>query len=121
MKLIETVVVLLYLLLMVLVGIYFSRRAHSSEEDYWVAGRSIGSFVGAFAIFSAAATGSSYYGSVGAGITYGLPYYLANTLGAVGLFTIALFLFAAPMRRAKVYTLPEYFAKRYGPAVHLVS
>src|SRR5690625_4233407 len=103
----ETTIVIVYLIAMILIGLYFTKKAQSSEDDYWVAGRQIGSFVGAFAIFSAVATGSSFYGSIGAGISFGLPYYLANAVGGVGLFILALFLFAAPMRRAKVYTLPD--------------
>lgn len=121
MRPIETTVIMIYLIGMVLIGIYFAKKALSTEEDYWVAGRKINSFVGSFAIFAAVASGSSLYGSIGSGVAYGLPYYLALALGSIGLFPFALFIFAAQMRRSGVLTLPGYFAKRYGASVQLLS
>jgi len=103
------------------IGIYYSRRALSSEDDYWVAGRSVNSFVGSFAIFAAVASGSSLYGSIGLGWRFGVTYYLCYGLSAISLFPFALFIFAAQMRRSGVRTLPEYFNRRYGKSVHLLS
>src|SRR5690625_4316152 len=99
MKVTESIVIVVYLIAMVFIGIYFARRAHSSEDDYWVAGRQIGGFVGSFAMFAAVASGSSLYGSVGSGVEYGLTFYLATAFGSIAIFPIALFLFAAQMRR----------------------
>ncbi|WP_138418639.1 sodium:solute symporter family protein [Aquibacillus sediminis] len=121
MRPVETTVIIVYLLVMTVIGIYFSRKALSTEDDYWLAGRSVNGFVGSFAVFAAVASGGSMYGAIGSGVAYGVPYYLATGLGSVALFPFALFLFAAQMRRSGVTTLPAYFGKRFGNSVRIVS
>lgn len=121
MKVVETIMVLGYCVLVIGIGVYYYRRASQSKEEYFMAGRSFTTFAAAFALFAAVASGSSMVGGVGLGWRDGLPFYLAYGLGAISLFPFALFLFAAQMRRTGATTLPEFFEKRYGSAVSLVG
>lgn len=51
-KIYEVCVVLAYLLVCLAIGVYYSRRATASEEEYWVGGRFLTKTAGAFAVFA---------------------------------------------------------------------
>ncbi|MBP2079254.1 sodium:solute symporter family protein [Oceanobacillus polygoni] len=121
MQLTETIIIGIYLVLMVLMGIYFTRRAHSSENDYWTAGKSINTFVGAFALFAALASSSSLMGAVGSGVALGVPFLFAYGFGAVAILPFTLFLVAGQIRRSGVSTLPEFFKQRFGKSVQIIA
>ncbi|SDJ13569.1 sodium:solute symporter family protein [Natribacillus halophilus] len=121
MQVTETIIIVIYLIVVILMGIYFSRRALSTEDDYWAAGRRINSFVGAFALFAALASASSLMGAVGSGVEFGLPFFFAYGFGAIGILPLLLFVAAGQLRRSGVRTLPEYFSKRYGQSVQIIA
>ncbi|GAA0428061.1 sodium/proline symporter PutP [Lentibacillus halophilus] len=121
MQILETVILGVYLVLMTLMGIYFTKRAHSSENDYWTAGKSINTFVGAFALFAALASSSSLMGAVGSGVALGVPFLFAYGFGAVAILPFTLFLVSGQIRRSGVNTLPEFFKQRYGQTVQIVA
>lgn len=50
MQVTESIIMFIYLVVLTVIGIYFYRRARQSESDYFTAGQSINTFVGAFAI-----------------------------------------------------------------------
>ncbi len=105
-----------YFLLLLFVGIVFSRRTRSLE-DYFLASRDLGSL---FVFLSLAASwiGASstlvtvdeaFYGGISSFWIMGLP----AVLTALG---FALF-FAAPIRRLPILTLPDLVEMRYGRLV----
>ncbi|KGP91810.1 Na+:solute symporter [Pontibacillus chungwhensis BH030062] len=121
MQIMEATILGIYLLIMTGIGIWFAKRAHSSEGDYWTAGGKINSFVGSFAFFAAVASSSSLMGAVGSGVALGIPFLLAYGFGAVAIPSFAMFLISGQIRRAGVKTLPEFFKTRYGKSVQIVS
>ena len=121
MRITESVVLLIYLAAVTGIGIYFYRRARGSESDYFTAGKSINTFVGAFAIFAATASASSLMGAVGSGVSLGFPFYFAYAFGAVALLPFAIFLIAGQMRKSGVSTVPDFFRQRFGTSVQLVA
>jgi SSS family transporter len=121
MQLTESIIMVIYLIIMTLMGIYFSKRAHSSESDYWTAGKKINTFVGAFALFAALASSSSLMGAVGSGVSLGVPFLFAYGFGAVAILPFTMFLVAGQIRRSGVATLPEFFKQRYGNAVQILA
>jgi Na+/proline symporter len=108
MQLTETIILAIYLVAMTIMGIYFTRRAHSSESDYWTAGKKINTFVGAFALFAALASSSSLMGAVGSGVSLGIPFLFAYGFGAVAILPFTMFLVSGQIRRSGVATLPEF-------------
>lgn len=110
----ETVIVGVYLLVMIAMGVYFARRAHSSEDDYWSAGRKINSFVGGVALFAALASASSLMGAVGGGVELGLPFFMTYGFAATAILPFTVFLISGQIRRSGVRTMPEFFKVRYG-------
>ena len=66
--LLEQILVGVYLLGCVGIGIVASQRAKGSRDEYWVAGRRVGTVVNSMAIMAALASGGSIIGVMGLAI-----------------------------------------------------
>ncbi|MUV37032.1 hypothetical protein JNUCC1_00838 [Lentibacillus sp. JNUCC-1] len=75
MQVMEASILGVYLVAMIILGASFTRRAHSSESDYWTAGKSISTMVGAFALFAALASSSSLMGLLAQGSPWGFHFF----------------------------------------------
>ena len=117
----ESIILFLYIIVMTLFGIYFYKRARSTEDDYFTAGRSINTFVGAFALFAALASSSSLMGSIGSGVAFGAPFFFTYAFGAVAILPFTMFLISGQIRRSGVKTLPDFFNQRFGRSVQIVA
>lgn len=113
----ERALVLLYLAGCIGIGIYASRKVLASRDEYWVAGRRIGTFVNATAIMAALASGGSIIGVMGLAYSQGIPATLALFAGAVLGFPLASLLVAEPLRNFGRYTITDFLAYRYPHAV----
>ncbi|WP_020007108.1 sodium:solute symporter family protein [Salinicoccus albus] len=121
MQVTEGIILIIYLIFMTLIGIYFYTRARQSESDYFTAGQSINTFVGAFAIFTAITSSSSLMGAVGSGVTLGLPYFFTYAFGVLAALPLAMFLISGQVRRAGVKSMPEFFHQRFGKSVQILA
>lgn len=107
-------IVFIYLLLMLFIGWYSSKKI-SSNEDFMVAGRRLGPILMAGTLAATEIGGGSSLGVVEK--AYGdwgmsASWYVL-TMGIT--FTI-LTIFGPKLRRSMVKTVPEYFRRRYGKA-----
>jgi len=102
---IEHILVVAYLAGCIGIGILASRKVLKSRDEYWVAGRRIGSIVNAMAIMAALASGGSIIGVMGLGYGRGIPYTLALFAGAVVGFPLASILIAKPLRNFGNFTI----------------
>ena len=114
---IEHWLVAAYLLVCVAVGALATRRVIGSADEYWVAGRRVGTWVNALAIMAALASGGSLVGVLGLAYSGGIPATLALFAGAVVGFPLATILVAAPLRRLAKFTITDFMAFRYPHAV----
>ncbi|MFC0014101.1 MULTISPECIES: sodium:solute symporter [Allobacillus] len=121
MQVTESIIMVIYLVVLTIIGIYFYRRARQSESDYFTAGQSINTFVGAFAIFAAVASSSSLLGAVGSGVALGVPYFFTYAFGVIAIMPFAMFLISGQIRRSGVKTVPEFFNQRFGSSVQIVA
>ena len=110
---IERVLVCLYLAGCILIGIVVSRRVLTNQDEYWVAGRSIGPGVNAMAIMAALASGGSILGVMGYAYKAGIPATLALFAGAVVGFPLASILVARPLRRFGKFTITDFLSWRF--------
>ncbi len=115
--LVERALVLLYFAACVGIGIAASRRARGSGDEYWVAGRRVGTWVNAMAIMATLASGGSIIGVMGLAYSQGIPATLALFAGAVVGFPLASFLVARELRNFGRYTITDFLAYRYPSAV----
>jgi len=100
-----------YMVLMFLMGAYFSRRIKSTG-DFYVAGRKLGLAAASSTIAATTIGGSATI--VVAKVIYesGLPGIWYDLAGGVGLIVLGL-AFAASVRRFGVYSLPEMIERMY--------
>ncbi|MEZ4453267.1 MAG: sodium:solute symporter family protein [Nannocystaceae bacterium] len=113
----EWVLVILYLVGCVGIGVVASRRAQGSGDEYWVAGRRIGTAVNATAIMASLASGGSIIGVMGLAYQTGVPATLALFAGAVLGFPLASLLVARPLRNFGKYTITDFLGHRYAHGI----
>ncbi len=116
---INAIVLFVYLLSMVALGIYLSRYV-KSDEDYFLAGRSLNKWVIAGSIMSTNVAAIYLVGPAGAaygggGVSTLLIAWTGNMIAAVS----ALF-FVPRLRRMRITTVSEYLEDRYGVALRLL-
>lgn len=118
--------IVLYLLAMVLVGIYFGKKGSGkSSDDFYLGGRKMGPIVTAM---SAEASDMSSYLLMGLpGLAYlcGLPEVTWTAIGlAVGTYLNWLIVARRLRRysaRLEAITVPDFFSRRYGDQKHVLS
>ena len=115
--LLERVLVAVYLAACIGIGIAVSKRVLSSRDEYWVAGRRIGTVVNSMAIMAALASGGSIIGVMGLAYAQGIPATLALFGGAVVGFPLASILVARPLRNFGKFTITDFMSFRYPHAL----
>jgi len=109
----ERILVLIYLAACIVIGVFASRKVLASRDEYWVAGRRIGTAVNAMAIMASLASGGSIIGVMGLAYSQGIPATLALFAGAVIGFPLASLLVARPLRAFGKYTITDFLAFRF--------
>lgn len=118
------VIIFIYMALTIILGLVVSKRkqakqAKQSNEDFLMAGKSLGPLVLAGTLFAANTGGASTTGIATNVFTYGLSaswYVIAAGIGFV------LVSFIAPyFRKAQASTVPQIIGKRYGKASHIFT
>ena len=109
-----------YVGLQMLVGLYVSRRIQN-EEDYLLAGRSLGPVLATFSIFATWFGAETCIGAAGAVYQRGLSGTRGDPFGYTIVIVILAALFAVPLWRAQITTLGDLFRRRYSPRVEQVA
>lgn len=105
--------VVVYLVIMLFIGIYSAKRAHSSE-DFMVAGRRMPIWICAATLVATWFGGSAMMGSAGAAYEGGFLRIIADPFGgALALFVVGFF-FARIFRRLRLVTFIQFFENRFG-------
>jgi len=111
---IDFVVIVLYFLLVLGIGVYFSRRT-SDSTDYFLAGRNVGWVAIGASLFASNISSEHFIGLAGTGSSSGLAVGHFEWLAAF----IVLFLgwiFVPFYLKSGVFTMPEFLERRYGRA-----
>lgn len=112
--------VLAYIMVQFGVGAYVSRRIRT-EDDYLVAGRSLGYGVAIFTIFATWFGAETCIGAAGAIYSEGLSGGSADPFGYAACLFLMGILFAVPLWRLKLTTLADLFRIRFAPRVERVA
>ena len=115
--LLERILVGVYLVACIGIGILASKKVMGSRDEYWVAGRRIGTVVNSMAIMAALASGGSIIGVMGLAYAQGIPATLALFGGAVVGFPLASILVARPLRNFGKFTITDFLGFRYPHAL----
>ena len=109
--LLDGLMVGLYVVVIVGIGLYVSRRQESTD-DYFLAGRSLTWVVIGFSLFATNISTSSLVGMAGDAYAYGIAVYNYEWMAVVALFLFALF-FLPFYLRSQVFTMPEFLERRF--------
>ena len=107
-----------FLAALCVVGFVSGRGERGSSNDYFLAGRRLPWYAVGGSYIAANVSTEHFIGLVGASYILGMPTALAQwqtTLAEVAI----VFLFVPFLIRARITTVPEYLAKRFGPGVRL--
>jgi sodium/proline symporter len=109
----------IYTALIVAVGIYAGRLAHRSDEDYLLAGRSLGPWVAAISASASSESGWVTLGLVGEAFTDGLVTVWVM-VGCLSGYALNWFIMARPMRQQSIasnsLTIPDLLSARHPEA-----
>jgi len=103
----------LYILIMLGVGVYASRRTHTVTE-FIVAGRGLPLWVCSATVLATWFGGGTMMGTSGSAYQHGMIGVIADPLGAVLVLFLIGFFFARLFRRMRILTVADYMAQRYG-------
>lgn len=112
--------VLAYIALQLAIAFWFARR-NRTEEDYLLAGRSLGPWMTLFAVFATWFGAETCIGATGQAYGRGLSGVIADPFGyTLGILLTGLF-FAAALWRRGLVTLADLFRQRYGGGVERLT
>ena len=117
---IDYFVVVAYLIGIMLLGLYFRKFVHSSQ-DYFLAGRSLPFWAIGMSIVVSDIGAMDFVGVSGQAYRYGIAVGNFDWLGSVPAMLLAAFIFVPYFWKAGIYTIPEYLGRRYNDYVRTVA
>ncbi|QHA93627.1 sodium:solute symporter family protein [Bacillus sp. N1-1] len=116
MKTVELSIMILYLVFLVVLGLITQKRIQTGSgiDDYYVAGRKIGTGVNSLAMMAALGSGGSFMAGPGTIWSLGFPFLAWMTVGSIVGFSVASVLVAKPLRNSRKFTVSEFLVERYG-------
>jgi SSS family transporter len=109
-----------YILAQLAIGIYVSRRI-TTEDDYLVAGRSLGPWVATFTVFATWFGAETCIGAAGAVYERGLAGGSADPFGYAACVILTGLIFAIPLWRLRLTTLADLFRLRFATSVERLA
>ena len=109
---IDILVLVAYLIIVLSLGFYYSRRSDENYSDYFLAGRNIGWFTVGISIFATNISSEHFIGLAGSGSTRGLA---VGQFELMAIFTLIFlgWILAPIYLKSGVVTVPEFLEKRF--------
>jgi len=113
---IDYFIVIAYLAGIMLLGLYFRKFVHSSQ-DFFLAGKMLPFWAIGMSIVATDIGALDFVGLAGNAYEYGIAVANFDWLGSVPAMLLAAFVFVPYFWRAGFYTIPEYMGRRYNDHV----
>ena len=110
-----------YLLVMLVIGFYASKRAGTSSTEFMVAGRNMPVMLCSMTIVATWFGGGSMMGGAGASYQGGLLAVVADPFGAASCLLLVGFFFVRIFRRLRLLTVIDFFENRYGKTAATIA
>jgi solute:Na+ symporter, SSS family len=109
---IDLLVLVAYLIIVLSLGFYYSRRSDENYSDYFLAGRNIGWFTVGISIFATNISSEHFIGLAGSGSSRGLA---VGQFELMAIFTLIFlgWILAPIYLKSGVVTVPEFLEKRF--------
>ncbi|MEJ2703450.1 MAG: sodium/solute symporter [Sedimentisphaerales bacterium] len=117
---IDYFVVIVYMVGIMLLGLYFKRFVHSSE-DYFLAGRMMPFWAIGMSIVVSDIGAQDFVAVSGQAYRFGIAVGNFDWIGSVPAMLLAAFIFVPYFWKAGLYTIPEYLGRRYNDAVRVIA
>lgn len=111
----DSVILLAYLVIVALIGFYVARREKKTTEEYFLAGFNVPWYAIGLSMVASSISTEQFIGEVGYAYTYGLAVANWEWLNFIAL-SVLIWIFIPFYVRGKVTTMPEFLERRYGPA-----
>ena len=111
-------IILLYFVVVMTAGFYYARQKKETTKDFFLAGRYLGWFVIGTSLFATNISSEHFVGLAGHGATSGMAVGNFEWLAIFALILLG-WIFAPIFLRARIYTVPEFFGKRYNKATQV--
>src|SRR5213596_1361741 len=118
-KALDFIVVVLYLALMSVIGIYFSKR-QTSGETYFLAGRGVSGILAGISILATLLSTISYLSIPGEMIRFGIGYF-SSYLALILVVPVVSKVIIPYLMRLPVTSIYEYLEKRYGVQIRTLA
>ena len=113
MKVMELSIIVVYAVAMVVIGLYFRKKARESVSGFWSADANIPIVVNAFCLLATVMSGGGMMGNIGLAAASGIAFIMCANLGSgAGLGMGALFV-ARPLRKSGAKTIAQFLQMRY--------
>jgi SSS family solute:Na+ symporter len=109
----DTVIIVAYFAVVLAIGFYHSRRRRTAT-DYFLAGKNVGWVAVGAALFATNIGSEHFIGLAGSGASTGLAVGAYEWSASFCLLLLG-WLFVPHYLRSKVYTMPEFLERRFGP------
>src|SRR5690242_522397 len=110
----DSIIIAAYFLAVFGIGFYHSRR-QSNTSEYFLAGHSVGWFAVGASLFSTNISSEHFIGLAGSGASSGLAVGCYEWSASFCLFILG-WLFVPYYLRSRVFTMPEFLERRFGPS-----
>jgi solute:Na+ symporter, SSS family len=110
----DSAIIVLYFVIVFAIGFYHSRRERTSK-DYFLAGSNVGWVAIGFSLFATNISSEHFIGLAGSGASTGLAVGCYEWSASFCLFILG-WLFIPHYLKSKVFTMPEFLERRFGPA-----
>ncbi len=109
----DTVILVAYFAIVFAIGFYHSRKERTAR-DYFLAGENVGWVAIGLSLFATNISSEHFIGLAGSGATSGLAVGCYEWSASFCLFILG-WLFVPFYLKSKVYTMPEFLERRFGP------
>ncbi|UCC96974.1 MAG: sodium/solute symporter [Phycisphaerales bacterium] len=116
----DYIVVIAYLAGIMLLGLYFKRYVHSSQ-DYFLAGKSLPFWAIGMSIVVSDIGAQDFVGVSGQAYRFGISVGNFDWIGSVPAMLLGAFIFIPYFWKAGLYTIPEYLGRRYNDYVRTLA
>ena len=116
MRVTELVIMILYLAICVILAFVSQRKVANAKigtDEYYVAGRNVGTVVNSIAIIAALGSGGSFMAGLGTIWMLGMPMIFWLTAASPAGFALCTVLVARPLRNSGKYTVTEFLTERF--------
>jgi len=108
----DNLILLTYFLIVLGIGLYTGRSKGNSISQYFLAGKNLSWIVIGTSLFATNISSEHFVGLAGAGSIHGLSVGYFEWLAVIILFLLG-WLFAPIFLRANIFTVPQFFGKRF--------